>query len=128
MKENTAPTTGASDCNYEFFVAGVKFHKFNTVKDILEEGMAVDLIPEPTNKYDRFAIKIKHNNVMLGYVPKKLSAEVTEVMNSGTELAATIIQLQPDFEPWTALKVGVRGVTETPSIIMHGRTREVQDA
>ena len=94
----------------EFYVAGVKFHKFYTISDILEEGMAVDLIPEPSNKFDKSAMKIKHNNIMLGYVPKKLSQEVTELMNSGIELRATITQLQPDFEPWTALKVEIREV------------------
>lgn len=94
----------------KFYVAGVKFHQFHTVKDILEEGDRVDLIPEPSNKYDKFAMKIKHNNVMLGYVPKKFSEEVTNLMNSGAELEATITQLQPDFEPWTALMVEIREV------------------
>lgn len=96
----------------KFYVAGVKFHKFNTVKDILLEGDRVDLIPEPTNKFDKFAVKIKHNNVMLGYVPKRCSEEVTELMNSGTDLETTIIQLQPDFEPWTALMVEIKEVSD----------------
>lgn len=100
----------ASPYTNEFYVAGVKFHQFFTIKDILEEGMVVDLIPEPSNKFDKFAIKIKHNNVMLGYVPKKFSQEVTSFMDSGTELKTTITQLQPDFEPWTALKVEIREV------------------
>lgn len=104
----------------EFYVAGVRFHKFSTVKDILLEGDTVDLIPEPSNKYDRdstgkysYAVKIKHQNVMLGYVPKKLSKEVSEMLSdSGTDLKATIVQLQPDFEPWTALRVKIEEVSD----------------
>lgn len=94
----------------KFYVAGVRFHKLHTVSDVLEEGDTVDLIPEPSNKFDKFAVKIKYNNVTLGYVPKKFSYEVTELMDSDVMLRATIIQLQPEFASWTALKVEIEEV------------------
>lgn len=96
----------------EFFVAGAKFHKFKDVQDILEEGMNLTLIPEPSNKFDKCAVMIKYNNIMLGYVPMKngQSKEVSELFESGAELKATITDLAPDFEPWKALKVKIEEV------------------
>lgn len=97
----------------KFFVAGVKFHKFHTVKDILEEGMELTLIPEPSNKFDKNAVMIKYNDIMLGYVPAaKLgyAKDVSEALKSGLELKATITTLTPDFEPWNALEVEVEEV------------------
>lgn len=102
----------------KFFVAGVKFHKFNTVKDVLEEGMHVALIFEPTNKFDKNAVMIKtinvkneeFNNVMLGYVPAAKNGpakDVSKVLLSGIKLTATITTLSPDFEPWNALEIEV---------------------
>ena len=98
----------------KFFVAGVKFHKFNTISDILEEGMELTLIPEPTNKFDKNAVMIKHNNVMLGYVPAAkvgYAKEVSELLSRGADLKATITALAPDFEPWKALEVEIEEVT-----------------
>jgi|LGVF01.2.fsa_nt_gb hypothetical protein len=99
----------------EFHVAGVKFHKFRDVKDELKEGMNLELVPEPTNRFDKNAVKILHNGVMLGYVPMKdkknpgvlLSKDVSATLCEGSILNTTIIELNPDFEPWLALKVRI---------------------
>ena len=94
----------------EFYVAGVKFRKnWKENLKILEEGDTVDLVPEPENPYDRFAVKIKHCNVMLGYVPKVISREVSKLLPN---LRATITGLAPDFEPWKALKVKIEEVSD----------------
>ena len=94
----------------EFYVAGVKFRKdWKKNLEILQEGETVDLIPEPENPYDKFAVKIKHCNVMLGYVPKIHSEQVSRLLPN---LKATIVELAPDFEPWKALKVRIEEVSD----------------
>lgn len=90
-----------------FYVAGVKFHKFYETVRELEEGDSVQLIPEPTNKYDKYAVRIESNSVMLGYVPRKLSISIFAKIISGATLSAKIIKLQPKFESWKALKIEV---------------------
>lgn len=96
----------------KFFVAGVKFHKFRTISDTLEEGMKLTLIPEPSNRFDKNAVMIKYNDVILGYVPAAKNGpakEVSKILLSGIKLTATITTLSPDFEPWNALEVEVKG-------------------
>ena len=90
-----------------FFVAGVKFHKFHEIKDELEEGFFVQLVPEPSNKYDKFAVKVLFKDTMLGYVPKTLSEIISNRITSQEILCekARIIKLSPESESWTALKV-----------------------
>ena len=116
--------------NLTFFVAGVKFRK--GWKDNLrgvEEGQTLQLIPEPTNKFDKDAVQIAtiKGDVMLGYVPAKTgeAVMVSNAIKRGAILETTVTVCQPDFEPWTALEVNVKEVEKTPSVIMHGRTREV---
>lgn len=36
----------------------------------------VELIPEPDNKFDRYAVKVYFNNNHVGYIPKYLSREI----------------------------------------------------
>jgi len=68
-----------------FYVAGVKHHKFYGVSDKLKEGDSVQLIPEPTNKFDKFAVGIKTvpEETMLGYVPATISEMVSNKIKEG---------------------------------------------
>ena len=91
-----------------FYVAGVKFHKlYDVIKELKEEDL-VQLIPEPSNKYDKFAIRIEALDTMIGYVPKSHSQLLNELIASCKILKATISKINPDSEPWNALKVSVK--------------------
>ncbi len=106
----------------QFYVAGVKFRKDwkETIKE-LNEGEILQLVPEPTNRFDPNAIRIATTiqnepgppiGTMLGYVPAKTGEanEVTALLNAGKVLDVTLIELQPDFEPWKALLVEVKEI------------------
>lgn len=59
---------------YDYFttitVAGVHIeHRKSHIIDQLSEGDLVSLKAEPTNKYDKKAIKVLHNHFPFGYVP-----------------------------------------------------------
>jgi len=96
-----------------FYVAGVKFRKGwkENLKE-LEEGMALQLVPEPTNKFDPNAIQIHADLGSLGYVPAKTgeALEIAVRLRDGAEFETTLIELQPDFEPWKALLVEVKEI------------------
>lgn len=53
-------------------VKGVQYGYFNTMEKLidLEEGQEVELVKEPTNRYDPHAIKILVKGKILGYIPK----------------------------------------------------------
>jgi hypothetical protein len=103
---------GSMKDNYEFYVAGVKFHQLNSVIDELEEGYELIIEPEPDNKYDPNALMILYDSdilqrvVCLGYVPGKLSAEVSAFVSS-TKTKCTITHLDPGEKPWLQLRVSI---------------------
>ena len=90
-----------------FYVAGVKHHKFYEIAEELKEGDSVQLISEPTNKFDKYAVRIEALETMLGYVPRKLSISVFAKIKSKVNLSAKIIKLQPELEPWITLKIEI---------------------
>ena len=98
--------------NLEFYVAGVKFRKdWKKNLEVLEEGEELSLVPEPENKFDPFAVQIRNfiDGTMLGFVPAKTgeARTVAVALKEGRLLTALIMEVSPDFEPWTALKVSV---------------------
>ena len=94
-----------------FYVAGVKFRKdWRSNLDELEVGERLHLEPEPTNRFDKNAVKILSElGTMLGYVPAKTGEAliVSEATARGVRMDTIIITLEPDFEPWTALEVQI---------------------
>uniref|UniRef100_A0A6M3IIY0 Putative HIRAN domain containing protein n=2 Tax=viral metagenome TaxID=1070528 RepID=A0A6M3IIY0_9ZZZZ len=103
---------------YSFYVAGVQFHQAKTVLNELSEGMELSLIGEPDNKFDPNAIKILYDKymdgyedepelTMLGYVPKKFSAEVSAFMELNEYVVCELIKLTPSAKPWEQLKVKI---------------------
>ena len=89
-----------------FYIAGVKFHKLSTVINELEVGQVLDLIPEPENKFDPNAVAIKYNDIMLGYVPRTISAEISALLEI-EELFCVIDKLTPSAKPWEQCKVTI---------------------
>ena len=95
-----------------FFVAGVQHHDLNTVINAIEEGDGLDLVPEPTNKFDTNAIKIMYEGTMIGYVPKKFSAEVAGAIEIGTDVECEVTKLNKDAKPWEQIEVKIYSLEE----------------
>lgn len=103
----------------EFYVAGVQFHNSSQVINDLKVGDILELNPDPENKFDSNAVEIIYGfetsesleNVMLGFVPKKFSAEISaaiEISNiSENEMNVTckITEVTPSNKPWERIKV-----------------------
>lgn len=105
--EETKPT-------HTFFIAGVQHHRMHSVLGALEEGETLQLVPEPTNKFDPNAVRIEFNTgrdqVMLGFVPRKFSSEVTAMVTVGKTLECVISMLNKTAKPWEMCKVEIREV------------------
>lgn len=104
---------------HAFFIAGVQHHQMNEVMDVLKEGMTLELIPEPTNKFDPNAVKIIFEgfrdektelHVMLGYVPKKFSSEIVAKFAAGRTLECIIVGFYPTNKAWERCYVEVRQI------------------
>ena len=107
----------------EFYIAGVKFHRMNEVLGKLGVGDNLTLSPEPENKFDPNAVRIQYeslpklddgysdvNSVMLGYVPKKFSSEISAMFEIGLNLECIITELNKTAKPWEMCKVVIREV------------------
>lgn len=69
---------------HQTYVAGVKFRP-GAVEHMatLDQGAEFALQPEPTNQYDPNAVKILHGDRHVGYVPRDLSEEVSQLVAAG---------------------------------------------
>lgn len=97
-----------------FYIAGVKFHSLKKCIGELKKGDNLELVPEPSNRFDPNAVRIEYNSeidtFMTGYVPKKFSSEIAGMIAIGTGLECKIIQLTPTAKPWEMCKVEVKEV------------------
>jgi hypothetical protein len=90
-----------------FYIAGVQHHELHEVIEDLAEGDELDLICEPENKFDPNAVRIESDGTMLGYVPKKFSAEVSAALEIGHDLECCITKLTPTAKPWEQCEVSI---------------------
>jgi len=95
-----------------FYIAGVQYHEMNKVLDILDDGMELTLVPEPTNKYDPNAVRIEFDDTMLGYIPKQFSSEIAGALELGTELVCIITDFNKTASPWEQCKVTISEIEE----------------
>jgi hypothetical protein len=98
---------------YKFYVAGVQHHGIKEVINELSDGFELQLELEPTNQYDPNAIKIlfdsieNNSRVMLGYVPGKMSADITDFYVKAILPTCDIVTFNPDAKPWQQLLVKI---------------------
>lgn len=90
----------------KFFIAGVQHHDLHKVIKNLSVGDLLDLVPEPTNKYDPNAVRIEYDGTMCGYVPKKFSSEVSAMFEYGDPICI-IKTLDPSAKPWEWCEVTI---------------------
>jgi len=105
---------GGKAMNRTFYIAGVQFHDLPKVAKDIEVGSVLVLEPEPSNKYDPNAVKIiylhfEKGAVMLGYVPKKFSAEATAFLEI-SDLECVVEEINPAAKSWEMCKVTVKEV------------------
>ena len=60
------------NANMNSFVAGIKYREnYEEMLSKLEEGMELQIKPEPDNEFDPDALAVYHDEDHLGYIPKK---------------------------------------------------------
>ena len=97
---------------FEFYVAGVRHHEIYKCLDEMKVGHYLLMEPEPLNKYDANAIRLEYAdvksgyNIMIGYVPGKISAEVTNILKPG--VYCEITELNKEAKPWKQVKVVIK--------------------
>jgi len=82
-------------------IAGTRYHELWKLWGDIKLDDPLVLVREPTNEYDENAVKIEYphqgKQVMIGYIPKKVSAEVSEMVIKGA--TCKIIEYDKDAPP-----------------------------
>jgi hypothetical protein len=116
--------------DFKFYVAGVQFREdWEHTLSNLEVGDVLDLIPEPTNKHDQYAVKVLFRSVMLGYVPAKTgeSKIVSLVMQKYSDVVGVVTKVDPKEKPWKALQIKVMKVAVIEEVIDDTKTMGVSE-
>lgn len=102
---------GEESKKYEFYIAGVQHHDIYKVMDRMKEEDFLSVVLEPSNKYDPNAVRLEFFDTMIGYVPAKISADVSALIMSDEGLwSCKIIELKWDEKSWKQVKVVVEEV------------------
>jgi hypothetical protein len=81
-----------------FSIAGWQYHDGEDVIETLRAGDTVLLIAEPDNRFDPNAIAVRsQEGVMLGYVPRRLAAEVGQWLRPAD--GAEIVEIRAAISP-----------------------------
>lgn len=88
-------------------LAGSQYYALDTAWQEIRVGDRLQLIREPKNRHDRFAIRVEWQGRQLGYVPRAHNRLLAEAMDAGDRLFARIIRLNQHPDPWQRLEFAV---------------------
>lgn len=76
------------NANLNSFIAGIKYRdNYEELLAKLEEGMELQIKPEPDNEFDKDALAVYNGNDHLGYIPKKDVPAIALNMKNGNVTA-----------------------------------------
>jgi hypothetical protein len=92
------------------FVAGFRYHEGLDIMSYLQPGDEVQLIAEPGNPYDEWAVRIEHRKSRIGYLPRGQNQVVSRLLQQEARVECRITAVDPSAVPWEAVKVQVTTV------------------
>lgn len=99
-----------------FFIAGVQYN--TTYRDYLPDAKVGDilkLVGEPTNKFDRYAVRIESpKGSVLGHIPKPFNVDTWALKDAGFKPTAILIEVNTAGPSWNMFKVEVTFAKQAP--------------
>lgn len=92
-------------------VAGFQYYDGETVWRNLAVGDAVQLVREPDNRHDEYAIEVYWKDRKLGYVPRVANRTLAQMLDRGQTLTAKIANRQSAENPWERLEIEIGLIT-----------------
>lgn len=89
-------------------LAGFQYHQGEALWPQLAVGQPLQLEREPDNRYDDRAVRVEWHGHKLGYVPRLDNATVSQLLDRGEKLEATIAWLNESHNPWERIGVEVK--------------------
>ncbi|WP_353139597.1 HIRAN domain-containing protein [Pseudopedobacter sp.] len=104
---------------YDNYIRGGMHYDFKKIKDSIKEGDEVQLVREPTNMYDSFAVQVNRGEERLGYLAAYENIVLANMIDAGAGLRAYVSQkdLNRSAQEWLAIEVFAELVIATQKLI-----------
>ena len=89
----------------ECFIAGVRYHDGPDIMQHLQPGEKLQLIAEPGNPYDEWAVRIEHNKNRIGYLPRTQNHTVFRLLEQDAPVECRIVAVDSTAVAWRAVKI-----------------------
>ncbi|GAB4369882.1 MAG: HIRAN domain-containing protein [Calditrichia bacterium] len=90
-----------------FSVAGFQYYEGPQLLPQMKPGEVLELLAEPENEYDSFAVKIMYQGRHIGYVPRSDNRHISRLLRRRVPLLCRISKIKPQDDPWRRLRVKV---------------------
>jgi len=84
-------------------LAGSQYYALDACWPEIRVGDRLELVREPDNRHDRFAIRVEWRGHKLGYVPRRHNREIAEGMDGGEKFSARVSSVSDKENPWQRL-------------------------
>lgn len=81
-------------------LAGSQYYALGTVLAELKVGDRLELVREPDNPHDAYAIRVMWHGHMLGYLPRRQNRQIAAAMDAGERLSGRVSSLGDNKNPW----------------------------
>ena len=109
MLAQLRPSVDASELLREF-VAGYQFHAGTQLEPRMGVGDRLELVREPDNPHDRQAVAIHWGGERIGYVPRRVNADIARRLDAGDRLSGHLTRLDERADTWQRLEFAIRQV------------------
>ena len=97
----------------QFFVRGFQFYEGPNVINQISENTLVNLVREPNNEYDEYAVAVYFENTKLGYVPREDNVILSNLLDAKLlDLQAEITHVEPQAAEWENVHVAIYALKE----------------
>jgi hypothetical protein len=88
-------------------VAGFQYHQGMEDRRRIKVGDELEVVAEPENPHDRYAVALLWHGKHIGYVPRDENRHLSRMLRAHVPLLATVTKSDPDAETWDAVRVDV---------------------
>jgi hypothetical protein len=89
----------------ECFIAGFRYHEGTDILHELRAGDEVQLVAEPTNAYDAWAVRIERSEKHVGYLPRTQNEPISRLLQQGIPISCRITQVDAQAPTWEAVHI-----------------------